>query len=110
MLTDGRTTDAGVTGILIAHLGAFGSGELKTSVKQQHISITTLNTVQKTPTKLNIKHTKTTTTKQVPELLSPVLEVLSWKHHTWVRVDWKGKTDFHIHIIKPPVVGLARNK
>ena len=26
-----RTTDAGVTGILIAHLGAFGSGELKTS-------------------------------------------------------------------------------
>ena len=23
-----RTTDAGVTGILIAHLGAFGSGEL----------------------------------------------------------------------------------
>ena len=29
MLTDGRTPDAGVTGILIAHLGAFGSGELK---------------------------------------------------------------------------------
>ena len=27
---DGRTTDARVTGILIAHLGAFGSGELKT--------------------------------------------------------------------------------
>ena len=28
--TDGRrTTDAGVTGILIAHLRAFGSGELK---------------------------------------------------------------------------------
>ena len=26
---DGRTTDAGVIGILIAHLGAFGSGELK---------------------------------------------------------------------------------
>ena len=26
---DGRTTDTGVTGILIAHLGAFGSGELK---------------------------------------------------------------------------------
>ena len=25
---DGRT-DAGVTGVLIAHLGAFGSGELK---------------------------------------------------------------------------------
>ena len=25
-----RTTDDGVTGILIAHLGAFGSGELKT--------------------------------------------------------------------------------
>ena len=37
MLTDdgrrddgGRTTDDGVIGILIAHLGAFGSGELKT--------------------------------------------------------------------------------
>ena len=30
MLTDGRTMDARVTGILIAHLGAFGSGELKT--------------------------------------------------------------------------------
>ena len=29
MLTDGRT-DVGVTGILIAHLGAFSSGELKT--------------------------------------------------------------------------------
>ena len=28
---DGRTTDPGVTGILIAHLGAFGSGELKTN-------------------------------------------------------------------------------
>ena len=26
--TDGRTTDARVTGILIAHLRAFGSGEL----------------------------------------------------------------------------------
>ena len=26
---DGRTTDNGVTGILMAHLGAFGSGELK---------------------------------------------------------------------------------
>ena len=26
---DGRTEDAGVIGILIAHLGAFGSGELK---------------------------------------------------------------------------------
>ena len=30
---DGRTTDAGVTGILIAHLGAFGSGELKIPFK-----------------------------------------------------------------------------
>ena len=27
--TDGRTTDAGVIGILMAHLGAFGSDELK---------------------------------------------------------------------------------
>ena len=32
--TDGRTMDAGVTGILIAHLGAFGSGELKKAEKQ----------------------------------------------------------------------------
>ena len=30
---DGRKTDAGVTGILIAHLGALGSGELKTHTK-----------------------------------------------------------------------------
>ena len=30
MLTDRRRTDDGVTGILIAHLGAFCSGELKT--------------------------------------------------------------------------------
>ena len=29
--TDGRTDD-GVTGILIAHLGAFGSGELKRDI------------------------------------------------------------------------------
>ena len=28
-----RRTDAGVTGILIAHLGAFGSGELKSREK-----------------------------------------------------------------------------
>ena len=28
----GRTRDAGVTGILIAHLGAFGSGELITGL------------------------------------------------------------------------------
>ena len=33
MLTDGRRTDDGVTGILIAHLGAFGSGELKSMQK-----------------------------------------------------------------------------
>ena len=31
--TDGRqTSDDGVTGILLAHLGAFGSGELKTAI------------------------------------------------------------------------------
>ena len=29
---DGRTTDDGVTGILIAHLGAFSSGELKSDM------------------------------------------------------------------------------
>ena len=31
MLTDGRTDD-GVIGILIAHLGAYGSGELKRNI------------------------------------------------------------------------------
>ena len=31
MLTDGQRTDARVIGILLAHLGAFGSGELKTT-------------------------------------------------------------------------------
>ena len=36
---DGRTTDAGVTGILIAHLGAFGSGELNMEVI--HVKIVT---------------------------------------------------------------------
>ena len=36
---DGRTTDAGVTGILIAHLGAFGSGELESmKINQQAMS------------------------------------------------------------------------
>ena len=34
---DGRTTDARVTGILIAHLGAFGSGELKMFLKNKLI-------------------------------------------------------------------------
>ena len=33
---DGRT-DAGVTGILIAHLGAFGSGELKQEISLKKI-------------------------------------------------------------------------
>ena len=33
---DGRTTDARVTGILIAHLGAFGSGELKNQWTLSH--------------------------------------------------------------------------
>ena len=40
--TDGRRTDrrtdARVTGILIAHLGAFGSGELKiVTIKEDHL-------------------------------------------------------------------------
>ena len=39
MLTDGRTTDARVTGILIAHLGAFGSGELKITVYNNFLSL-----------------------------------------------------------------------
>ena len=33
MLTDRRTTDTGVTGILIDHIGAFGSGELKSQTR-----------------------------------------------------------------------------
>ena len=37
MLTEGQTTDAGVIGIPIAHLGAFGSGELKMSCFQLHL-------------------------------------------------------------------------
>ena len=45
MLTDGRTdrrrTDAGVTGILIAHLGAFGSGELKMKTKKYKVILST---------------------------------------------------------------------
>ena len=34
-----RTTDAGVTGILIAHLGAFGSGELKNQQTIKNLEI-----------------------------------------------------------------------
>ena len=45
-----RTPDAGVTGILIAHLGAFGSGELKTEKKkeslQDHCVIASYSTAQ----------------------------------------------------------------
>ena len=33
---DGQTPDAGVTGILIAHLGAFGSGELKIDFRDEN--------------------------------------------------------------------------
>ena len=41
--TDGRTTDAGVTSILIAHLGAFGSGELKTrAARRAHAGLTAI--------------------------------------------------------------------
>ena len=36
--TDGRTDD-GVTGILIAHLGAFGSGELKKHYIKSHLEL-----------------------------------------------------------------------
>ena len=36
---DGRTTDARHTGILIAHLGAFGSGELKITGQPQVIRV-----------------------------------------------------------------------
>ena len=48
MLTDGRTTDARVTGILIAHLGAFGSGELKNQQKtKMHAKLTSRQRVSK---------------------------------------------------------------
>ena len=33
--TDDGRTDAGITDILIAHLGAFGSGELKINIKKK---------------------------------------------------------------------------
>ena len=36
---DGRTTDAEVTGILIAHLGAFGSGELKKLLAWEELKV-----------------------------------------------------------------------
>ena len=35
--TDGRRTDAGVTGILIAQLGAFGSGEQQKHTKNVNV-------------------------------------------------------------------------
>ena len=35
---DGRATDDGVTGILIAHLRAFGSGELKRATTHQNFA------------------------------------------------------------------------
>ena len=38
---DGRTTDARVTGILIAHLGAFGSGELKSNTNKMFKKVKT---------------------------------------------------------------------
>ena len=38
---DGRRTDAGVTGILLAHLGAFGSGELKIQPVWRSIALVT---------------------------------------------------------------------
>ena len=34
---DGQTMDVGVTGILIAHLGAFGSGELKIDFRDENL-------------------------------------------------------------------------
>ena len=34
-----RTTDAGVTGILIAHLGAFGSGELINKLSSWYLEL-----------------------------------------------------------------------
>ena len=37
-MDDGRTPDAGVTGILKAHLGAFGSGELINDISYHTVS------------------------------------------------------------------------
>ena len=46
---DGRTTDAGVTGILIAHLRAFGSGELiKYCLNQQSLTVLGVNLLRST--------------------------------------------------------------
>ena len=57
MLTEGRRTDgrtdAGVTGILIAHLGAFSSGELKKERKNDHYS--TISTVTNIHTRFYIQ-------------------------------------------------------
>ena len=50
---DGRTTDAEVTGILIAHLGAFGSGELTSKSEMQ--ALIKPNNMTRTRSKLNEK-------------------------------------------------------
>ena len=46
---DGRTPDAGVTGILIAHLRAFGSGELKKRGKAVLSTLVRFQTTQNVP-------------------------------------------------------------
>ena len=54
--TDGRTTDDGVTGILIAHLGAFGSGELKSQDGSTvYINFVLANNVDPDEMQLNVK-------------------------------------------------------
>ena len=46
MLTDGRL-DVGVTGILIAHLGAFGSGELNMTCNNPKLDLVNMNAYMK---------------------------------------------------------------
>ena len=46
---DRRTTDAGVTGILIAHLRAFGSGEPKSYTHQRETTLSSIDSFQLHP-------------------------------------------------------------
>jgi len=41
-----------------------------------------------------------------PELFTTISKLLTRKHHSRVRVDRKGKTDFHVHVIQPELIDL----
>ena len=57
--TDGRTPDAGVTGILIAHLGAFGSGELKIHTLKNRMHSIRMVTTRENPTLVHVNNKST---------------------------------------------------